>query len=100
MKGQYHKVVGFMETSKDNGNSAPKAKENDLADTKEEFNSVHADKTVGTDTHTTRKGENDNKLDNSGNLPAKRVQFLEDERNRGKNSRGRKDPGVGHPPRN
>ena len=65
MKGQYHKVVGFMETSEDSGSSAPKAKENDLANTKEEFNSVHADNTVGTDTHTTRKGEIDNRLDDA-----------------------------------
>ena len=89
-----------METREENRNFPHKTEDSVLTGASDKLNNVCASDLVGTDTHTTRKGENDNRLDNLGNVPAKRVQFLEDERNRGKNSRGRKDPGVGHPPRN
>ena len=88
------------ETSKKNGNYAPKAEDGILTDAKEELTNVHASKPVGIDTRTTREGEIDHKLSQLVNIWAKQGQFIADESKLGKNSRGRKDPRVGHPPRN
>ena len=75
MKGQYHKAVGFVEASRKNGNLASKTQASILTTAKEESSTVHAGKTVGTDTHTTRKGEIDNKSSKLVNVGTKRVQF-------------------------
>ena len=100
MKGQYHKAVGFVETSEKNGNSAPKTEDSILTEAREELGNVHASESVGTDSHTTRKGEIDQKLSQLTDVRTKQGQCVTDKGELGRNSRGRKDPGVGHPPRN
>ena len=82
MDGQSYKEVGFLETE-DFGGDADISEELFQPDGAEELNSLHADKDVpdGTSTRDTSY---------YGEVRAKR----------GVNSRGRKDSGVHHPPRN
>ena len=100
MKGQYHKAVGFVETREENRNFPHKTEDSVLTNSEEEFNNEHAGRPVGTDTHTTEKGEIDQKLSQLVKAWAKQGQSSADKVEPGRNSRDRKDPGVGHPPRN
>ena len=82
MDGQSYKEVGFLETE-DSGGDAANSEEIFMPGGAEELNSLHADDCVqdGTSTRDTSY---------FGEVRAKR----------GVNSRGRKDSGVHHPPRN
>ena len=54
-RGQCHKAVGFVETREENRNFPHKTEDSVLTNSEEEFNSEHAGRPVGTDTHTTEE---------------------------------------------
>ena len=89
-----------METREGNGNFPHITEDSVLTGTSEELNNVRASGLAGADTHTTRKGEIEQKLNQLMEAWAKRGQFVAERDDSGRNSRGRKDPGVGHPPTN
>ena len=100
MKGQYHKDVRFVEASEEIGKLPRKTEDSIQAGSSKEFNSAHVGDLTGTDTRTTRKGDIEQKLDQLMEAWAKQGQLAAKRDEAGRKSQGRKDPGVGHPPRN
>ena len=100
MKGQYHKAVGFVEASEENGNLPRKTEDSIQTNGSAEFNIAHAGDATGTGTTTTRKGEIEQKLNQLMEAWAKQGQLAARRDQTDRIPQGRKDPGVGHPPRN
>ena len=99
-KGPYHKAVGFAESGRGSRSGDPQDETPVLTELTKELESVLAgkDRRIGTDITHEHKGES-NLIGNRHLL--KTLRELESIRAlRGVNSRGIKDVGVGHPPRN
>ena len=89
-----------MQTEEDPGGDAPNLCKNNLEIDTEEFNSLRTESNEesGTDTGEDSQGEPESRR--SGQMGMKSLYFDEIAARRGVNSRGYKDPGVMHPPRN
>ena len=99
-KGPYHKVVGFDESEGESRSDTPQDETPILIGLTEESESVLTGQNRGISTDATSEREGESNLIGNGHL-LKTLRELESIRAlRGVNSRGVKDGGVGHPPKN
>ena len=93
MKGKYHKAVGFAETERTSEECVQESEHDIMTQVIEELHALRNDET---------NGEYKSKSDLTGNEylweNLRRLDHIRDRR--GVSSTGRKDSGVGHPPRN
>ena len=99
-KGKYHKAVGFSEAGGESVTGAPKFDDSILTQLAEELNSLRTENDVGRTTDNGPEGEGEpNPVRNE--FPKETLHYLDSVKAwRGLSSRGPKDPGVLHPPRN
>ena len=99
-KGTYHKVVRFIELGESSRSDALQVETSILTGLTEELEFLRTNEAVGNSTGTVSEHESESNLIGNEHL-LKTLRELESIKAlRGVNSRGIRDPGVGHPPKN
>ena len=99
-KGPYHKAVGFAESGEESRSDDPHSEMPNLAGLTEELESVLTGQRSGIGTDTASEHEGESNLISNEHLLKTLCELESIRALRGVSSRGVKDGGVGHPPRN